>query len=101
MVSLTDDGKYEFRVYLPHAARVELVGDFTDWKRGRVPLRRERDGWWRLTLPISSGEHQFSYLVDDALYLPDYAAHGVELNNYGGWVSRLLVPEVRARAMAA
>jgi 1,4-alpha-glucan branching enzyme len=97
MVTVERDGSLTFRVYLPNAQSVELVADFTDWASKRVPLQREADargeqGWWRTQCRCPSGEHSFSYLVDDHWWFPDYAAHGVRRNQYGNWTSLLVVP---------
>jgi 1,4-alpha-glucan branching enzyme len=96
MVTTLPDGNCRFRVYLPHATRVELVGDFTNWRDQRLAMNREHPGWWDITVNVEPGEHQFCYLVDGAIWLADYAAHGVKLNGYGGWISRLHVAPIPA-----
>ncbi len=93
MISTLDDGSVKFRVYLPHAAKVELLGNFTDWRERGVPMTRTNPGWWEVTVPVPAGEHSFCYLVDNSIWLADYAAHGVKLNGYGGWMSRLCVEQ--------
>lgn len=90
MLTTNPDGTVTFRVYLPHATTVELLGDFTDWRRAPISLRREHPGWWSATLAVAPGEHLFCYLVDASIWLADYAAHGVRQNQFGGWVSRLV-----------
>lgn len=92
MVTLTREGAAAFRIYLPHAGCVELIGDFTDWQASPVSMCRDEDGWWSVDLPIDPGEHRFSYLVDGAYWMPDYAASGVEHTAAGPWVSRLRIP---------
>ena len=115
MVTVERDGSLTFRVYLPHAQRVDLVADFTDWGTGRVALRREDEeptridwdaeagdgsdrqdgpelGWWSVRVQTPDGDHAFSYLIDDQWWLPDYAAHGVMRNAEGHWTSLLFVP---------
>lgn len=96
-----------FRVYLPEARAVELVGSFTDWRAQPVTMLREPSGWWVARVEMTPGDHLFSYLVDGATYLADYAASGVRGNGFGGWVSQLHVPAprpviaTRALALAA
>jgi 1,4-alpha-glucan branching enzyme len=92
MITPLPDGTCRFRVYLPHAARVELLADFTGWREGGVAMTRTNPGWWEAVLSVPPGEHEFSYLVDGSIWLADYAAHGVRLNGYGGWTSRLAMP---------
>lgn len=100
MIVCNPDGCVTFRVFLPHAARVELLGNFTEWRDGAIVMVREHPGWWTLTAKVPAGEHQFCYLVDGSIWLADYAAHGVKLNPHGGWTSRLVVaaPGEQARA---
>lgn len=100
-----------FRVYLPEARSVELVGAFTDWRAGAIRMIREETGWWMAKVDLGPGDHDFSYLVNGSVWLPDYAASGVKRNSFGGWVSQIHVSEVSAstvhvrssspRAMAA
>lgn len=89
MVFADGDGQYRFRVYLPAAARVEVVGAFTGWHRAPVPMLRHEPGWWEARVEIEPGEHEFCYLVDGSVWLADYAASGVRISGHGHWVSRL------------
>ena len=103
MICTTTDGRVQFMAFLPHASGVELLGDFTDWRSSPVVMRREGAGWWVAEVEVPAGEHHFCYLVDGSIWLADYAAHGVKLNGYGGWVSRLSVDSssgVMTRGMA-
>lgn len=98
---------HSFRVYLPEATSVELVGTFTDWRARPIRMTRESTGWWTAAADLAPGEHDFSYLVNGASWVADYAASGVKRNGFGGWVSQLYVAEpvvevtVRAKAVAA
>ncbi len=91
-----------FRVYLPQALSVELVGAFTNWRESPIHLLRDSSGWWFVRLDLTAGDHDFSYLVDGSTWLPDYAASGVRRNGYGGWVSQVVVAArgVQARQAA-
>lgn len=91
MVICEIDSRHTFRVYLPEAALVELVGSFTDWRTRPVRMTREDTGWWSITLDLAPGDHDFSYLVNGAQWLADYAASGVKRNGFGGWVSQIHV----------
>ncbi|MBL8762764.1 MAG: hypothetical protein JNM07_00665 [Phycisphaerae bacterium] len=90
MVTQTGDGTFEFQVFLPHAGRVEVVGDFTDWQRQPLKLERHGPGWWTAATRVPPGDHVFSYLVDGREWVPDYAAHGVTLMAQQRWLSRLI-----------
>lgn len=97
MVTIGESGPAAFRIYLPHADYVELIGDFTGWQESPVAMRRDEDGWWSADVEVGPGEHRFSYMVDGMYWMPDYAADGVEHTDFGRWVSRLRVPRVSER----
>lgn len=86
----------EFRVYLPHARTVELIGDFTHWDEGAKPLTPvdgECEGWWGIRCRIPNGDHAFTYLVDGQYWMPDYAACGVKRDPSGRWISTLSISD--------
>jgi 1,4-alpha-glucan branching enzyme len=91
MVICENGSKHTFRVYLPEAGQVELVGTFTDWRIRPLRMVREDTGWWEVTTDLPPGEHDFSYLVNSANWLADYAASGVKRNKFGGWISQIYV----------
>ena len=92
MVQVNEQGEAVFRVYLPFAKQVRLVGDFTGWLAAPVAMAPEDDGWWSARLTLTPGEHTFLYQAD-ARWHTDYAAFGVELDDYGNCVSRVYVPD--------
>jgi 1,4-alpha-glucan branching enzyme len=91
MVVTESSGQKTFRVYLPEASGVELVGSFTDWRSRPIAMAKEDTGWWTATVALNPGDHDFNYLVDGSFWLADYAASGVRRNPYGGWVSQIHV----------
>jgi 1,4-alpha-glucan branching enzyme len=100
----SEAGRQVFRVFLPGARSVQVVGTFTGWRRSPIDMQRDADGWWSATLSLSPGDHDFSYLVDGCAWIADYAASGVKRNGFGGFVSQLHVHEpvvVPARQLAA
>jgi len=92
VVSLDERGAATFRVYLPDAGRVQLVGDFTDWQERPIEMLREPGGWWRVQASPGPGDYEFQYLVDSETWLPDYSAHGLVRGPFGNWQSQLHVP---------
>ena len=102
MVEQKESGRTSFSVFCPQAEHVEIVGSFTGWHDRPVAMKRDADaGWWRITLDLSAGDHEFQYLIDRREWRPDYAAGGLRLNEFGTWVSQLTVhqPAVRVRLM--
>ena len=53
-----------FSFKAPAAKHVAVAGDFTDWQRNPISLRKEDDGIWRVTVTRKSGEHRYRFLVD-------------------------------------
>ncbi|MFM9958337.1 MAG: glycogen-binding domain-containing protein [Phycisphaerales bacterium] len=82
-------GGVRFKVYMPDASDVKLVGSFTSWRDGAVAMTKDPAGWWHAELDLGAGDHEFQYLVDDSHWLADYAAGGLRLNRFGTWVSQL------------
>lgn len=97
MVSLTGSGEMVFKVFAPQAASVQLLGSFTNWMEEPIHMVRDEDGWHKATVNITQGDHEFQYLMDGSIWLADYAAGGVRMNEYGSWVSQLHVPEIATR----
>lgn len=91
MVICESGNCHTFRVYLPEATTVELVGTFTDWRARPIRMQREDTGWWTVTTDLPPGDLDFSYLVNATQYLADYAASGVKRNSFGGWISQIHV----------
>lgn len=101
MVRHEVNGRTSFRIYLPHAAHVELVGDFTGWQSRPIEMCRGLDdesGWWSAECEVPDGDYRFAYLVDGQYWMPDYAASGVFRNEYGKWTSNLSVAHSRQLA---
>ena len=91
---LTNDRRvYTFRVYLPDAGQVQLVGSFTEWRAKAVEMTQEGNGWWSTEAEMTPGDHDFAYLVNGGTWMADYAASGVKRNGFGGWVSQIHVPD--------
>jgi 1,4-alpha-glucan branching enzyme len=65
--------------------RVNLVGDFNAWNQQAMPMQRNGNGEWRLTLPLQENrEFQFRYLVDGKRWYNDWQADSYVPNPYGG-----------------
>lgn len=93
MITQTPEGCVSFRVFMPDAQRVQLVGTFTGWRDRAIDMQREDGGWWCADMPLQAGDYEFQYLVNDQTWLADYAAGGLRLNSYGTWVSLLHIGE--------
>jgi len=72
----------EFRFYRPDAARVDLVGDFNNWRSGVMPMLRTPDGYWVAQIRLPQGVFKFRYRADGE-WFTDYAAFGIEYGPFG------------------
>ena len=68
-------------------SRVQLAGSFTNWER-RYELHEMAPGLWSITVPLSLGVHDYSFLVDGEHWVPDPYASRVR-DGFGGTNSRL------------
>jgi hypothetical protein len=74
---------YRFVIYEPDAARVEIAGSFTGWKR--IPMdRSSKGGYWELTLRLQPGEHSFTYILDGTRKMADPTMPANEPDDFGG-----------------
>ncbi len=53
-----------FRFSAPEAMSVLLVGDFTHWQRGGIPMRKDPHGVWEATVALVPGKHSYRFIVD-------------------------------------
>lgn len=54
-----------FRLNLPSAREIYLVGDFNGWQiNDDARLNRREDGSWEKTLGLAGGRHRYKYIVD-------------------------------------
>ena len=72
-----------FSITAPAAQAVQLVGDFTDWQKHPIKLRKEKNGVWRATVKLTPGEHYYRYLVDGE-WRDDATAKQTVPNPFGG-----------------
>jgi AMP-activated protein kinase-like protein len=76
----------QFRLDTP-ASRVQLAGTFTNWEP-RYDLRESAPGIWTVTVPLTQGVHDYSFVVDGRRWVPDPAAPQIG-DGFGGTNSRL------------
>jgi 1,4-alpha-glucan branching enzyme len=66
------------------AANVSLVGDFNDWSRDTIPMKRLKNGTFTATLTLEPNkEYHFRYLVDGQHWANDWSADKYVPNAHG------------------
>ena len=63
--------KTSFKLKLPEAQRVSLVGDFNEWNPEATSMKKDKNGMWKAELDLKPGEYQFKYFVDDHYWMND------------------------------
>ena len=83
---------YRFVLYLPQAGSAQLVGSFTRWRP--VPMQRlDKSGYWVLKLALPTGEHRYSYIVENGKRIADPTVLVRERDDFGGENSIIEVSE--------
>ena len=80
-----------FTVRAKGASEVVVTGDFTQWTRDGIRLRKGPNDEWRTVLELEPGEHQYRLVIDGNWQDDPQAAKKVP-NPYGGFNSVLRVP---------
>ena len=62
-----EDGTVLLVVHAPRARRVELMGDFTDWRP--VVMQRESDGHFAARVRLPAGSYRINVRVDGGLWM--------------------------------
>lgn len=74
---------HRFVVYLPESSHARIVGTFTGWKP--IPMEPVgTSGYWTLTLPLPTGEHRYSFLIEDGRQIADPTVAAREQDDFGG-----------------
>jgi predicted carbohydrate-binding protein with CBM48 len=69
------DTVVKFVFVAPQARQVSVVGDFNGWNATTTPMvRAPNDSVWTVTLPLTTGRHVYSFVVDGSSWKADPAA---------------------------
>ena len=56
--------RWTFSLEAKEAEEVFLMGDFNNWSPGKHTMRRDEKGTWNKRVMLSSGDHEYKFLVD-------------------------------------
>jgi 1,4-alpha-glucan branching enzyme len=56
--------KIEFRLELPNAEKVCLIGDFNRWDLKAHPMRKNEKGVWTKLITVSPGRYEYRFYAD-------------------------------------
>jgi 1,4-alpha-glucan branching enzyme len=74
--------KVLFEFLAPEAREVFLAGEFNNWDIRANPLKKDKGGRWRLTLPLMPGKYEYRFLTDGN-WRNDRSCAGCVQNNFG------------------
>lgn len=86
--------QHRFVIYQQGSAQVEITGSFTDWQKVAL-LPSGSAGYWEVTLPVVSGEHRYTFIVDGNRLVPDPTVDIQEADDFGA-INSILVMEGKA-----
>jgi len=61
----TSAAKTQFEFLAPEAGEVYLAGDFNNWDPQSTPLKKDKKGIWKISLPLKPGRYEYRYFIDD------------------------------------
>lgn len=77
-----------------NAKTANLCGDFNDWNQTSHPMKRGRDGSFKLTVSLKPGrEYRYRFLLDGERWENDWAAEGYVPNALGSEDSLIDIPK--------
>jgi len=56
--------KESFSYSAPKAGSVHLAGNFTEWDKHPIKMRKQKDGTWKADVALAPGEYEYRFLVD-------------------------------------
>jgi 1,4-alpha-glucan branching enzyme len=56
----------EFAFYSPEAMNVYVAGEFNGWDHQSLPMKKDKDGIWRLKVKLLPGRYEYKFFADNA-----------------------------------
>jgi 1,4-alpha-glucan branching enzyme len=68
----------------PGAKTVHVVGEFNDWSTVRTPMKRLKNGEFKVVVDLQTGhDYQFRYLIDQTAWENDWEADRYVKSDFG------------------
>lgn len=74
--------KVMFQLQSPEAREVLLAGDFTDWDKEPLPLKKGKNGTWQKQISLPCGLYEYRFIVDGQ-WVTDPKAQERHTNPFG------------------
>jgi 1,4-alpha-glucan branching enzyme len=72
----------EFSLIAPDAKKVSIAGQFNNWNPQALPMKKGKDGTWKIKLKLPLGTCEYKYFVDGS-WVNDSARPESVPNPYG------------------
>ncbi|HBR14133.1 MAG TPA: glycoside hydrolase [Candidatus Omnitrophica bacterium] len=56
--------KIYFELAAPAAKKVALTGNFKAWDVNGIPMKKDKDGLWRVGVELAPGRYEYKFIVD-------------------------------------
>jgi len=89
-VSVDSKQIHRFVLHMPDAQNVSIAGTFSDWQNIKMQ-KAGKSGYWQIQLPLDTGEHQYSFIVDGKMQMADPTVPAKQADDFGGENSILKV----------
>ena len=54
----------EFKLSAPNAKTVLLAGDFNNWGKSSLKMKKDTKGTWKIKVDVVPGRHEYKFIVD-------------------------------------
>lgn len=72
----------EFTFRAPESRKVCIAGKFNAWNTSSTPMKKGKDGTWRIKLKLWPGKYEYKYFVDGA-WVSDQSCAELVSNPFG------------------
>jgi 1,4-alpha-glucan branching enzyme len=77
-----DEKKVELSLSAPKAKEVFVAGEFNHWDRRSMPMKRGKDGNWRVNASLIPGRYEYKFLADNH-WIEDLPGVELAANSFG------------------
>ena len=80
--SRSNSRQVEFTIAAPDAKNVSIAGQFNDWNAQAMPMKKEKNGLWKIKLKLPAGKNEYKFVVDGS-WINDAACPDSVPNTFG------------------
>jgi 1,4-alpha-glucan branching enzyme len=77
-----EEKKVEFTFHVPEAREVFLAGEFNQWDTHSLPMKKDKDGVWKIKIKLPPGRYEYKLFADNA-WVEDIPGAELVCNPFG------------------